>query len=164
MRYHDIKKCDILNGAGIRVTLFVAGCNHCCKNCQNPLTWNPNGGLLFDNEAKGELFTELAQDYIKGITFSGGDPLYPDNREPITALAVEIKRKYPDKDIWLYTGYRWEEVKDLEIMKYVDVLVDGKYVEELASIPYPWAGSTNQRVIDVKETRKDGKLREYKTV
>jgi anaerobic ribonucleoside-triphosphate reductase activating protein len=163
MRYHDIKKCDLLNGAGIRLTLFVAGCNHHCKNCQNPITWDPNGGLLFDDEAKYELLVELQKPYYRGVTFSGGDPLYPDNREDITALAKEIKEKYPDRDIWVYTGFTYEEVKDLEIMKYVDVLVDGKYIEELASVPYPWAGSTNQRVIDVKETRKDGTVRKYKT-
>lgn len=162
MRYHDIKKCDLLNGSGIRVTLFVAGCNHYCKSCQNPITWDPKGGLLFNDEAKREIFAELDHDWCKGITFSGGDPLYPDNREGITALAKELKEKYPNKDIWLYTGFTYEEICDLEVMEYVDVLVDGEYKEELNDVHYPWAGSTNQRVIDIKESKKYGCIKEYK--
>lgn len=151
MRYHDIKKADMLNGDGIRVTLFVSGCNHYCKGCQNPITWDPAGGLPFDEEAKAEIFAELENDWCSGITFSGGDPLYPDNREDITALAKEIKRKYPDKTIWLYTGYEYEEINTLDVMAYVDVAVVGEFKEELADINYPWAGSTNQRVIRLKE-------------
>lgn len=153
MRYHSIKKCDIANGIGVRVTLFVVGCNHYCKGCHNQETWDPEGGLLFDEEAKQEIFTELDHYYYHGITFSGGDPLYPDNRAEITALAKEIKENYPDKTIWLYTGFTYEEIKDLEVMQYVDVLVDGEFVEELADITYLWAGSTNQRVINVKERK-----------
>lgn len=150
MRYHDIKKADMLNGDGIRVTLFVSGCNHYCKGCQNPITWDPDGGLPFDDEAKEEIFAELENDWCSGITFSGGDPLYPSNRADITALAKEIKAKYPDKTIWLYTGYSYEEISNLDVMAYVDVLVDGEFKEELADINYPWAGSTNQRVLRLK--------------
>lgn len=159
MRYHDIQKCDLLNGSGIRVTLFVAGCNHYCKGCQNPITWNPNNGIIFDEQAKQEIYTELEYEWCKGVTFSGGDPLYPENREVITSFAKELKEKYPEKDIWLYTGYLYENIYDLEVMQYVDVLVDGEFKEELKDVNYPWAGSTNQRVIDVKESRKDGRIK-----
>lgn len=117
--------------------------------------------MLFDEKVKQELFTELEIPYYEGVTLSGGDPLYPDNRAEITALAKELKERFPEKTIWLYTGFTYEEVKDLEVMQYVDVLVDGEYVEELADITYPWAGSTNQRVIDVKESRKHGCIKFY---
>ena len=159
MRYHDIQKCDLLNGSGIRVTLFVAGCNHYCKGCQNPITWNPNEGVIFDEQAKQEIYTELDNKWCKGVTFSGGDPLYPENREAITSFAKELKEKYPEKDIWLYTGYLYENIYDLEVMQYVDVLVDGEFKEELKDVNYPWAGSTNQRVINVKESREHGKIK-----
>ena len=162
MRYHDIKTGDMLNGRGIRVTLFVAGCNHYCKGCHNPITWDANEGLIFDEKAKQELFEELEKDYCKGVTFSGGDPLYPDNRAEITALAKELKEKFPEKDIWLYTGYIYDEVKDLEVMSYIDVLVDGEFKEELKDNNYHWAGSTNQRIIDVKESRRYGSIKGYK--
>ena len=127
MRYHNITRDDMLNGDGLRVVLWVAGCNHCCKECQNPVTWDPNGGLPFDQAAKQELFDQLEKSYISGVTFSGGDPLYPGNRMEITALAKEIREKFPEKTIWMYTGSLWETVKSYEVMKYVDVLVDGEY-------------------------------------
>lgn len=162
MRYHNIENCSLLNGNGIRAVLWVAGCNHYCKHCQNPVTWDPNGGLLFDEEAKQELLKSLEPNWCNGVTFSGGDPLYPSNRAEITALAKEIKENYPDKTIWLYTGFNYEEVCELEVMQYVDVLVDGEFVQELADVNYHWAGSTNQRVIDVKESRKYGSIKHYK--
>ena len=97
MRYHNITKDDMLNGDGLRVVLWVAGCNHCCPQCQNPVTWDPNGGLLFDERAKEELFEQLEKSYISGITYSGGDPLYVGNREAITAHTTEIREKFPEK-------------------------------------------------------------------
>ena len=100
MRYHNITKDDMLNGDGLRVVLWVAGCSHCCKDCQNPLTWDPAGGLLFDAAAKEELFEQLDKSYISGITFSGGDPLHSANRLDVHDLMKEIKEKYPDKTIW----------------------------------------------------------------
>ena len=112
MRYHNITKDDMLNGDGLRVVLWVAGCGHHCKGCQNPITWDPNGGIPFDDAAKAEIFEQLDKDYISGITFSGGDPLYEANRADVTALAKEIKERYPKKDIWVYTGYEWESVCD----------------------------------------------------
>lgn len=157
MRYHNITKEDMLNGDGLRVVLWFAGCAHHCKNCQNPITWDPDGGLPFDEDAKQELFEELDKDYISGITFSGGDPLYLGTRDGLLELIKEIREKYPKKTIWLYTGYLWEEICDLELISYLDVVVDGKFVEELKDNNLPWKGSSNQRVIDVKMTRELGK-------
>lgn len=147
MNYHNITKDDMLNGDGLRVVLWVAGCEHHCKGCHNPITWDENGGLLFDKAAKQEIFEELKKDYVSGITFNGGDPLHIKNRTDITVLAKEIKEIFPSKTIWLYTGYTYEAVKDLEIISYLDVLVDGKFVKELADVNYHWAGSTNQKII-----------------
>lgn len=152
MRYHDITKDDMKNGDGLRVVLWVAGCNHCCKECQNPQTWDPNGGLAFDDAAKQEIFDQLDKSYISGITFSGGDPLHFANVDGVTALAEELKEKYPDKTIWLYSGATWEEAKELPVMKYVDVFVDGEFINELKDVKLMWKGSRNQRVIDVAST------------
>lgn len=142
----------MLNGDGLRVVLWVAGCSHCCKGCQNPITWDPDGGLLFDDAAKKEIFDLLDKSYISGITFSGGDPLYCSNRLDVRALVEEIREKYPDKTIWIYTGYKWEEIWHYPMMKNIDVLVDGEYVEELRDTKLLWKGSSNQRVIDVQAT------------
>ena len=149
MRYHNITTDDMLNGDGLRTVLWVAGCTHCCKDCQNPITWDANGGVPFDEAAKQELFEKLNHDYISGITFSGGDPLHPLNREPITALAKEIKATFPDKTIWLYTGFLWEDLQKEEILKYIDVLVDGEFMVDLLDTKLKWCGSSNQRIIDV---------------
>lgn len=158
MRYHNITKDDMLNGDGLRVVLWVAGCSHACPGCHNPVTWDPDGGLPFDDQAKQEIFTELEKDYVSGITFSGGDPLHTANRDMVTELAKEIKSLYPGKTIWLYTGYLWKEVKTLEIMEYVDVLVDGRFEEEKKDNTLHWKGSANQSVIDVKKTMETGKV------
>lgn len=151
MRYHNITKDDMLNGEGLRVVLWVAGCTHHCKNCQNPETWDINGGIPFDAEAKAELFEALDKPHISGITFSGGDPLHPQHRDEVFALAKEIKEKFPDKNVWLYTGFLWEDFKDNPNIKYVDVFVDGEFVEELKNVNLPWVGSSNQRIINVQE-------------
>ncbi len=158
MFYHNITHDDMLNGDGLRVVLWVAGCVHHCKGCQNPITWNPNGGISFDENAKKEIFAELNKSYISGVTFSGGDPLHKNNVDEVTALAKEIKEKYPNKTIWLYTGYLYEDIKDLPIMDFIDVLVDGSYIEKLKDTKLKWKGSSNQRVIDVKETLKTGNI------
>ena len=163
MRYHNITKDDMLNGDGLRVVLWVAGCNHHCHNCQNPITWNPDGGLEFDESAENELFAELAKDHVSGITFSGGDPLHPANREMIAFLAEQIKKQFTNKTIWIYTGYLYEQVKELPVMQYIDVLVDGEFIEGLADINYPWAGSRNQRIIDVRKTREKGEMVLYES-
>lgn len=156
MNYHNITHDDMNNGDGLRVVLWVSGCGHHCKNCQNPITWNPKNGIKFDDQARREIFEELKKPYVAGITLSGGDPLFFMNRQTIYDLCDDIKTAYPDKTIWLYTGYTWEAIMHdatmKKIMHYVDVLVDGRFVEELKDINYPWAGSTNQRVIDVQES------------
>lgn len=144
----------MLNGDGLRVVLWVAGCTHCCKGCQNPSTWDPDGGLLFDEGAKQEIFEQLNQSYISGITFSGGDPLHCANREDVKKLMAEIKEKYPDKTIWLYTGDVWQNIMHYSLMKYVDVLVDGEFKLDLRDVTLLWKGSSNQRVIDVQATLK----------
>lgn len=149
MHYHNITKDDMLNGDGLRVVLWIAGCSHGCKGCQNPITWDPDGGLEFGKAERQEIFAELAKDYISGITFSGGDPLHGQNVETVTALAKEIKETYPQKTIWLYTGSTWEEMESMEILRYLDVLVDGEFKIEELDVNLHWKGSANQRVIDV---------------
>lgn len=150
MRYHNITKDDMLNGDGLRVVLWTAGCSHRCKGCHNPVTWDVEGGLAFDEEAKAELFEELHKPYISGITLSGGDPLHHQNEEDTGKLIKEIREKYPDKTIWLYTGALWEEIREKAFIRDVDVIVDGEFVEELKDAKLHWKGSANQRVIDVK--------------
>lgn len=157
MRYHNITKDDMLNGDGLRVVLWVAGCPHHCPECQNPITWDPKGGIPFDEEAKAEIFAELEKSYISGITYSGGDPLFEGNEETITALAREIRERFPDKTQWLYTGYLWEEISDKEIVEYLDVVVDGPYLKERRDVSLQWKGSLNQRVIDVQASLKKRK-------
>ena len=152
MNYHNITKQDMLNGDGIRVVLWVAGCNHCCKNCQNPITWDENGGLPFDEEAEKELFEALDKSYIDGITFSGGDPLFPGNRSEVFRLIKKVRALLPGKTIWLYTGYKWEEIRDLEGISDIDVIAEGEFIEELKDNNLEWVGSSNQRVINVKES------------
>ncbi len=140
----------MLNGDGLRVVLWVAGCSHYCEDCQNPVTWDPNGGVPFTDESRQELFDALSESYISGITFSGGDPLYCANEPEILALTKEIREKFPKKTIWLYTGYDWDYVKDREIARYLDVVIDGEYKKELRDTQLHWRGSSNQRVIDVQ--------------
>lgn len=146
MKYHQILHDDMRNGDGLRVVLFVSGCNHYCKNCQNPVTWDANDGLEFDTDAMMEIFEQLSKEYISGLTLSGGDPLYPGNREVIYRLCQWAKGAFPEKTIWCYTGYLFEQVKDLPVMEYIDVLVDGPFVQEFADVKYKWAGSTNQKI------------------
>ena len=152
MRYHNITKDDMLNGDGLRAVLWVAGCTHKCKGCHNPVTWDIEGGIPFDEAAKEELFEALKPDYISGVTFSGGDPLHPANNAEVAVLAKEIKETFPDKTIWLYTGFRFEEIKTLDVVPYCDVIVDGPFVQEEYDGNLHWKGSKNQRVIDVQKT------------
>ena len=156
MRYHNITKDDMLNGDGLRVVLWVAGCTHCCPECHNPVTWDAEGGLPFDAEACQELLGELGRDYISGVTFSGGDPLHPANREEIGNLVQMIHEKYPQKTIWLYTGYLWEDIRELDFIPLVDVVVDGRFEKNLKDPKLHCKGSSNQRVINVKKTLADG--------
>ena len=178
INYHNITHDDMNNGDGLRVVLWLSGCSHHCYNCQNPQTWNPDSGIPFDESAKQEIFNELSKDYISGITFSGGDPLYENNLDEVLKLVKEIRISFPDKTIWLYTGYdfdllnsKYNEYKytpfaanadewltRLEIISNVDVLVDGKYIDEQKDITLKWRGSKNQRVIDAKQSRVQNKV------
>ena len=142
----------MLNGDGLRVVLWVAGCSHCCRECHNPVTWDPDGGVLFDDAAKQEIFDQLDKTYISGITFSGGDPLHSANRHTVRGLVEEIRSKYPDKTVWLYTGDLWENVLHYSMMQHIDVLVDGEFIPELKNTKLRWRGSSNQRVIDVQQS------------
>ena len=152
MNYHKIEKFSIANGTGIRVVLWCSGCEVHCKNCHNPETWDRHSGKTWTEEAEMELFEALDKDYISGITYSGGNCLEEYNTEVVTDIAKKIKERFPNKTQWLYTGFIWEEVKDLEIMKYIDVLVDGPYIEEQRDISLKWRGSSNQRCIDVQKS------------
>lgn len=176
MNYHKIEKTSIANGTGIRVVLWVSGCSLHCKGCHNPETWSLDSGKLFDEEAKKELFEALDKPYIQGITFSGGHPLEPKNVEAVYDLILEVRNKFPNKDIWLYTGYTWDYIFnrvitdnfDFErdriidyqkkIVELCDVIVDGKYIEELRNITLKWRGSSNQRVISVEESLKNNQI------
>lgn len=155
MNYLSITHCDQLNGDGNRVVLWIAGCSHHCKNCQNAYSWDPNIGIVFDEKAKAEIFADLKEDWCAGITFSGGDPLFERNRAEVISLAKEIKGIFPKKTIWLYTGFCWHEIIEdptmREVLKYVDVICDGPFVESLKDVSLHWVGSSNQHVIDVKQ-------------
>ena len=148
MNYIKIYKTSLADGEGWRTVLFVAGCNHHCKECQNKDSWNPNAGQLFTNEVKEVLF-DCITDQISGLTLSGGDPLYKKNIKEITALCKEFKERFPEKDIWLYTGNLYRDSKDLEVMEYVDVVVDGEFRIDLKDTTLAYRGSSNQRIIDI---------------
>ena len=160
MNYHNITKEDMLNGSGLRVVLWCSGCSHNCPGCQNPSTHDPKSGIIFDESAKKELFDELSKKEIQGITFSGGDPMHIANRKTVANLCEEIKNKFPDKDIWIYTGNYFSDLtfaidvnSDItKILKYVDIIVDGPFIEKLRDNTYQYAGSTNQTVVDVQST------------
>lgn len=153
LHYQGVEPDSILNGEGIRVVLWLSGCSHHCKGCQNPQTWDPNSGSDNIEHAFELVCEELDHDWVSGLTLSGGDPLYPDSIPEVTNFVKRIKEKYPNKTIWMYTGFEYEYVKHLEVLEYVDVLVDGKFVEDLKDVNYPWAGSTNQKVIDLNAKR-----------
>lgn len=158
MKYHNITTDDMLNGPGLRTVLWCSGCEHRCIGCQNSITWNIEDGLSFDNEAMLELMNKLGQPHISGLTLSGGDPLHVDNREKMLEICKMVKQYYKNKTIWIYTGYCYEEIQDLEILKYADVLIDGPFVFSLLDHKAHWVGSTNQRVIDLKKTQANNSI------
>ena len=158
MNYLKFTKDDMLNGRGVRLTLWVAGCNHECPKCQNPETWDPSAGKLFTVLEGDDILRELSKDYISGLTLTGGDPLFPANRITLTHICKVCKEKYPDKNIWCWTGYDYEQIKDLPIMEYIDVLIDGRFRPDLYDPKLKWRGSSNQRVIDVKNSLAAGKI------
>lgn len=209
MNYHNITYPDMNNGEGLRVVLWLSGCSHKCKGCQNPQTWDTNSGILFDESVKKELFRELDKDYISGLTLTGGDPLFKSNLDEVLDLVTWVNIHYniqrnivlndemkhnilccnpdkirlssPQKNIWLYTGYTWDECQTVlkgieldpngycniynrnnkkrqQIISQCDVLIDGKYIESQRDITLKWCGSKNQNIIDIQKSLKHGKI------
>ena len=153
MRYNTIRKMDISNGPGVRVSIFMQGCAFHCKNCFNSETWDFNGGKEFNEETINTVLDLCKGKQIKGLSILGGEPMHPNNIDGTTKLAKAFKGKYPDKNIWVWSGFSFDkDLKDKEVMKYIDVLVDGQYVDALRNPMLKWKGSSNQRVIDVKQS------------
>ncbi len=162
MRYNKIRKMDISNGEGIRVSIFIQGCTFNCKNCFNPETHDFKGGKKFTDETIEQVLELCADEHIAGLSILGGEPMHPDNIEGTTLLAKRFKEKFPNKNIWVWSGFKFEEyLKDKEVLKYIDVLIDGQYVDELRDPTLKWRGSSNQRVIDVQKSLKKGNVIEY---
>ena len=165
MNYGTIKNCDIANGEGVRVSLFVSGCTHHCHNCFNPETWSFSYGSPFDEQAQSKLLTLLSPDYIDGLSLLGGEPFEPDNQRALVPFLKKVRAQYPDKTIWCYTGYdfdkdllAWMEAGDPVITKLLpllDVIVDGEYKEECRNLRLPFRGSENQRILDVPLSLKE---------
>lgn len=159
MHYNKIRKMDISDGPGVRVSIFMQGCTFNCKNCFNPETHPFNEGKEFNDEVINKVLELCDNDYIVGLSILGGEPLHPINIEGSTKLAAAFKEKFPNKNIWVWSGFLFDkDLKDKEILKYIDVLVDGKYVDKLHNPTLKWRGSENQRVIDVQKSLKKGKL------
>lgn len=178
MNYLKIEHSDVCNGTGLRCSIWLSGCSHKCPNCFNQESWNPDSGIPFEEAAKQEIFDELAKDYISGITLSGGDPLHEQNLDGVLNLIKEIRLSLPQKNIWLYTGFSFDELQkeynfhkwtpfnpesDIwltrwEIIKNVDILVDGQYIDEQRDVTLKFRGSKNQRVIDVQQTLAQNKI------
>lgn len=149
MNYLGIDTASMSDGKGVRVVLWVAGCPHHCKGCHNPESWDETNGQEFTNGTLATLIEALNKPYIQGLTFSGGDPLAPCNRDKVKEIAREVKTRLPDKDIWLYTGYYFNEIKNLPVMTYIDYVVDGPFEIEHRDITLPFRGSPNQNIIKV---------------
>ena len=182
MNYHNITYPDMNNGEGLRVVLWLSGCSHKCKGCQNPQTWDANSGIPFDESAKEELFRELDKDYISGLTLTGGDPLFENNLDSVLDLVNKIRLLFPQKSIWLYSGYSWSDIwcndaalrddygldyceqvsinhiKRQQIITQCDVFIDGRYMDSQRDITLPYRGSKNQHIIDVKQSLKKGEM------
>ena len=158
MRYNKIRKMDISNGPGVRVSIFMQGCAFHCKNCFNPETWDFSAGQEFTDDTVNQVLDLCSLDHIEGLSILGGEPLHPNNIEGSTKLAKAFKEKYPNKNLWVWSGFPFEQMKDKEIMNYVDTLVDGQFVDELRNPTLEWRGSSNQRVIDVQKSLKTNDL------
>ena len=170
MNYCNIKRRDIADGIGVRVTLFVSGCTHHCKGCFQPETWDFAYGQPFDEAAEETIFAELGQPFVNGLTLLGGEPFEPDNQRGLLPLLREVKERFPDKTVWAYSGYTWEELTGSsrarceatdEMLSLLDVLVDGEFVEELRDITLRFRGSSNQRLLDVPKSLAAGKPVEW---
>lgn len=163
MRYNKIRKMDISNGPGVRVSIFMQGCIFNCKNCFNPETHDFNGGKEFSDKTIERILELCEAEYVEGLSILGGEPMHPKNIEATTRLAKAFKEKFPNKTIWSWSGYLFHEsLMDKEVMKYIDVLVDGRYVDELRNPTLHYRGSSNQRVIDVQKSLKENKVIELK--
>lgn len=194
MNYHNITYPDMNNGEGLRVVLWLSGCSHKCRGCQNPQTWDANSGIPFDESAKAELFRELDKDYISGLTLTGGDPLFEENLDDVLDLVTEINKRYntppnvnefrlssPQKSIWIYSGYTFEQlymyddnilkhpnylrkdamesyIRRQQIISKCTVLIDGQYIESQRDISLPYRGSSNQRLINIKQSLQKGEI------
>ncbi len=155
MRYNRIRKMDISNGPGIRVSIFMQGCAFHCENCFNPETWDFDKGEEFTEETIATVLDLCSDEHISGLSILGGEPMHPKNIGATQKLAQAFKEKYPNKNLWVWSGYTFDEyLKDKEVMKYIDVLVDGRYIDKLHDFRLKWRGSSNQRVIDVKKSLK----------
>lgn len=159
MHYGGIKKCDIANGPGVRVSLFVSGCRNHCRGCFNPETWDFDYGDPFTEKAEEEIVNALCPAWIQGLSILGGDPMEPENEAALLPLLIRIREELPDKDIWIYTGYRFEDVKDSLLIPFADVIVDGPFIEREKDISLPFRGSRNQRIIDLREKTHEGETR-----
>ncbi len=162
MKYNKIRKMDISNGPGIRVSIFFQGCRFHCKNCFNPETWSFNNGNDFTDETIEKILELADKPEIMGLSMLGGEPMNDINIVGSTKLAKTFKEKFPNKTIWSWSGYLFDDLKDKEIINYLDVLVDGQYKDELRNPTLRWRGSENQRVIDIKKTLKKGEIISYK--
>lgn len=160
MKYAQIREMDVTNGNGIGVALFTQGCPYHCKNCFNQETWDFNKGTDWTKEAENKIIELLKPKYITRLTILGGEPLIERNIEPLTALLKRVKSVYPDKQVWLYTGGDFEVLEGLyeEIFRYIDILIDGRYIDDLRDYKLKWRGSSNQRVIDVQKSLKEGEI------
>ena len=158
MRYNLIRKMDIANGPGVRVSIFMQGCSFHCKNCFNKETWDFEGGQEFTDDTINKVLELCNKPEVKGLSILGGEPMHPTNIEGTTKLAKAFKEKYPEKTIWTWTGFKYEDIKDKDVFNYIDVLIDGQYKDELHDPTLKWKGSSNQRVIDIKESKKENKI------
>ena len=159
MRYNLIRKMDISNGPGVRVSIFMQGCHFHCKNCFNPETWDFEGGNEFNQDIIDKVLNLCDKEHIKGLSILGGEPMHPKNIEGTTKLAKAFKEKFPNKNLWVWSGFRFDEdLKDKEVLNYIDVLVDGTYQDELHNPTLKWRGSSNQRVIDVQKSINENKI------
>ena len=159
MRYNKIRKMDISNGPGVRVSIFFQGCHFHCKGCFNTETWDFNGGKEFNQDVINHVVDLCKSDVISGLSILGGEPLHPDNIDGVTLLVKKMKKEYPNKNIWLWSGYLYDDyIKNQEIVNYLDVIVDGKFKIELSNANLKYKGSSNQRVIDIKKSLKENKI------
>ena len=158
MNYGEIKTTDIANGIGVRVSLFVSGCTHHCKGCFNAEAWDFNFGKPFTKQVENSIIDALDHSWMDGLSLLGGEPFEPEHQEVLLGLLERVHRELPTKTVWAYSGYTFEEIKESPLLKYVDVLVDGEFMEDKKNISLPFRGSENQRIIDVKKTFETGQV------